>query len=326
MIVIAPTLDSLINESEHEHIVSSNTCEFKLGRGKPLSKMRCSICLKLSGLIDLHSSWTQRINSGRLTGCDIEIVQIVGVKSIKEAAASWKIYRESQRIAQHCLLRRYYMSFSCSGNHFALREVCSNGSSPPPSLPEMIAQLIELFDSEGLPVHGNPTRTTIAFHTRLPVPLRHSVRGIEYSSSHLIQIDSLNQHLRMSSGGSLIDDEQPLGAIRCDEINNTITIRRESSFTSFLREYPRYANAIALQFFLRSLFSFYPLSETKVFSCIGVVSSTATTLSEAFQEIKGTPFPRDIFPIIKDTLVRLLPTVTLPSDSCDDDKSHSKAS
>ena len=291
-IAITPTLDALLEEVERKasHI-EGGPCEYYLGRGLPMSKKRCFMCERLASLIDLGISWQQQIDSGRLTGRTIEVVENPTVKSSRDAEACWKLYTScdnAQRLAGQSLLRRYYASFSCGGHYYLLRDVTSEQPSVLPVLSIMIDQIIQLFTGEGLPVnfvHGNPTLASITFLGRLPVALRHPT----YSSRSLIQIDYggidsaalTGAAVALMSRQRLVVGDEPLGAIVVSE--DKIFIRPEASFPSFLREYPRYAKIIAPYLLIRGLLSLYPDSS--------VGSSKAKTLREAFEEIRGKTIP-----------------------------------
>lgn len=308
--VAAPTLDTLIAkcEANPQHI-DGGVCEYKLGRGQPLSMVRCTMCVRLAPLMDLITSWTQRVDSGRLNGRSIEIIS-AGTKNIRDAEASWKLYcacDTAQRQARQSLIRRCYASFTCSGSHFVLRDVnYSPTSTSLPPLNTMMAQIVELFtDPASLPtgfIHGNPTVSSITFLGRLPVPLRHKMGDTHYFSKHLLQIDyggndsatlSAAAASQVSKPRSVVVDE-PLGVIVIDEKLGQITIRKEASFASFLREYPRHASVIALQLLLRGLLSLYPDSQTREYRDLSLIPISATTLHDAFLEIRGKTFFLDI--------------------------------
>lgn len=292
MITVASTLDELI-ASSHDHEDGSQ-CEYRLGKGQPLSRNKCQMCTRLSALIDLSVSWTQKIDTGRLTGRNVEIVEIPGVRTIRDAEATWKLYKECD-IMQNPLLRRYYLSFTCGTGHYMLREQlsCSPPSDPtprlhyvPPPLKDMIKQLREFFQSDNLPkhfVHGNPTVASISFIGRLPVALK------KYSSRYLIQIDygggdsaaltALAARQGDISGDTVVTDSSRDSVARAIA---PITIKRDATFGNFLRDYPRHWKQIGFFMMLRGLLSLYPSEQSPV------GRSSARNLREAFEEVKGT--------------------------------------
>lgn len=315
VIIIAPTLDALINENDAHVFEDADTvCEYGLGRGNPLSSKRCKMCVKLSALIDLSSSWTQRINSGSLAGRSVEIAETGALRTARDAEAAWRIYREcytAQKLAQQCLLQRHYKSFSCSGRSYTLRDVTSTQTPPP--LGVMITQLIELFTGQGLPetfVHGNPTVASISFLGRLPVLLRHTVNlaGVEvkYASTYLIQIDyggadsfALLAMRQSRSRPPVVE----IPAITRDTAGKNLVVRADSTFATFLRQYPDYYKEIALYFLLRGLLSLYPASEIAEFRDIAPLGgSSARSLKEAFELSRGKTIPLNIPALLADRL------------------------
>lgn len=302
-VALAPSLDSLILEHEKsgKHI-DGGVCEFRLGQGLPLSKVRCAMCVRLSTLIDLTSSWSQRIDTGRLLGRSIQVVSIPNARTVRDAEAAWKSYREcdnAQRVARQSLIRRYYASFTCNGSHYTLRDVTHNVTPP---LDVMIAQLIELFSTPGaFPlgfVHGNPTVTSISFSARLPVGLKHTIltgdgETQRFSSRYLLQVD----HGGVDTAAISAAKRESLGAISVDSERGTLTVRPDASFISFLREYPTHANTIALHSLLRGLLSLYPKSESEEYtSVITQGPSSSASLREVFDELKGTSISTSIIP------------------------------
>ncbi len=285
IVVIAPTLDTFIAERGGEH-VEGGTCEYRLGRGEPLSKRMCSMCSVLSVLMDLSSSWTQKIDCGRLSGRSVEIIKT-------STPRSWKIYRDcesAQIAARSCVLRRYYASFTCNGEHYTLRDTTI--MHPPPVM-TMIAQLVELCASlpQGF-VHGNPTAASISFLGRLPVALKHTVPHT-YFSRALLQVDygAGNPYPLVIGSRQRVVDE-PLGVIVIDTQKGIITIRSEASFASFLKEYPSHCPTLSMYFLLRGLLSFYTPEDTAVFAPI--TGSSCKTLREAFEEAKRQPIPLNL--------------------------------
>lgn len=311
-VVLAPTLDSLIAEHEKmgQHI-DGGVCEFRLGSGMPLSKTRCLMCVKLSALIDLSSSWSQRIDTGRLIGRSVEVVTIANARNIRDAESAWRLYREcdtAQRESQQCFVRRYYASFTCNGSHYVLRDV-THATTPP--LDVMVAQLVELFSNpNALPpnfVHGNPTAASISFAVRLPVALRHKItisgstaEDISYASRYLVQLDYGGvESTAITASRRRNALEETLGVITVNEALGTISVRSDASFISFLREYPRHANQIALLLLLRGLLSFYPSADRRDYAdAIPLGASDAANLHEAFEELKGKTFPRDVITLL----------------------------
>lgn len=337
-LTIAPSLDEMVAELESTQChFDGGPCEFRLGRGRPMSKTICKMCVRLSSLIDLCSSWTQRVDTGRLSGRSVEIVLSLGSKTVKEAEAGWKIYLEcdnSQRLAQKCLLRRYYASFSCSGNHYVLRDLTILTPSSSAPLAVMIAQLVELFGDVGsLPrefVHGNPTVASLSFTGRLPVALRHTVSsldGLSYSSRYLLQVDygGLDSSLltiagaarvaRQKSAGGVVVGDEPLGAIITDVDRGILIIRPDATFASFVREYPRHANIIGLQLMLRGLFSLYHVDEWREFSdAVPLGASSSSTLHDAFDQLKGSSIPLNSIMLLKTRILKIIQPQTVKLD------------
>lgn len=298
-ITLAPSLDTLINEFENCGIITTTghkdagKCDFRLGKGNPLSPNQCIMCARLSSLMDLMNSWKQPIDTGRLTGRSIEIIPITTSSKLKlkDVENAWILYRECdncQRNSSQFLIRRYHASFTCDGLHYNLREVTtSSSSSPPPPLNVMCMQLIELFSNEdALPkhfVHGNPTVSSISFgKTSLPIPVKHRVRDITYFSKYLLQIDcSAHESIILSS----VKKKEPIGAIIYDSSRKLFLIRREATYDSFLNDYPRYSRVLSFFLLLRGLLSFY--STSSQIKDLNITPSKSQTLKQAFDEIKG---------------------------------------
>jgi len=289
IVTLSPSLDVLINEFEsaasgHK---DAGKCDFRLGKGNPLSSNQCVICTRLSSLMDLTNSWRQPIDSGRLSGRSIEIVQINRhLSKLKEA---WALYRDCdncQRNSSQFLIRRYHASFSCDGLHYNLREVTTSSSSTPPPMNVMCMQLIELFANEdALPkhfVHGNPTASSISFLPgKLSVPVKHRVKDLTYFSKYTLQVDCApHESLALSS----IKKKEAIGAIIYDPTRKLFLIRKEATFESFLNDYPRHSRVLSFFFLLRGLLSYYPPQDDA--SSIPP-SSKAQNLRQVFDENKG---------------------------------------
>lgn len=315
-ITLTPSLDSVIRESEisGKHIAEVQGCEYRLGKGHILSKKRCPICVTLSGLIDLNVSWMQKIDTGRLRGRSIEISEVFGARSEKDAEAIWNLYREcdnSQRTAKKSLLRRYYLSFSCSRQYYTIRDVTIIPEAAPP-IGTMIEQIFELFENQNsLPenfIHGNPTVSSISFLGKLPVPLKHVSRERpDYNSKYLIQVDfggadslaltsaAASLIAKQKKPGSIVVGDEPLGAII---VAKGLLIRPQASFPSFLREYPQHWRPIATYLLIKGLLSLYNAEDVKEYTAI-ITPSSKLSLKEAFEDLRGTSVPLNLAELLR---------------------------
>lgn len=289
-VVVSSSLDEFIAEQERAGIhVEGTDCEYRLNKGQPLSHKRCQMCTKLSPLIDLSVSWTQKINTGRLTGRSIEIIETPGVRTTQDADMTWKLYRECSAI-QTPLLRRYYASFTCGSGHYLLRDVTSTSTGP---IDDMIAQLVTFYHPATLPptfIHGNPTVSSISFMGRLPIPLKHE-HPEPYSSRYLLQIDFGGGDSAAITALSAKQGEITPSHLVADTSRGRLSIRADTTFPIFLREYPRHWKLISLFLLTRGLLSLYSVSENRDY--IGLVgrTSSAKNIREAFEEIRGGAIP-----------------------------------
>jgi hypothetical protein len=267
------------------------------------------MCTTLGGLMDLSVSWVQQVDSGRLTGRSIEVVEAVGIRSVKDAETTWALYQLCNN-AQQCLLRRYHASFNCDGKYYFLREVTYT-PDPPAAAPlvHVLAQLLELFSSPGaLPenfIHGNPTISSLSFIGRLPVALRHRI-PCEYSSRHLIQVDfggADSAALTALASRQLGEESQNAIVIK----DGQLTVKSEATFSSFLREYPRHSKIIALHMLSRAALTFYEAEEVKAFLDVFPQGAcNAKNLREIFEQIKGSTIPVDLVAELSPRLIAQL--------------------
>lgn len=285
------TIDDLVERYELNYkCLDGGPCEYILGKGKTLTRIKCEACIILSRIVDLDNGRTQRITSGSLTGREIEIIPLL-LEDIhlgkKEAEFNRKIYvdcDEFQRKKKQCLLQRNYLTFFCNNKPYILRERIPS-SSPPIPIHVAVAQMVELF-SEGLPqgfIHVNPTSYSIRFRELL-FPIIHRINRedgtiFNYSSRYLIQIDLgigsfINKHPLSSQYGSIILTDK-----------GDMKIRDDTDFTTFQKDYCKFSQVLGLYCFLCSLFSYYDDSDTieYVQEC-GIIKTDASTFRELYEE------------------------------------------
>lgn len=306
LVKISQTLDTFISSTHDKHQNLGEACEFKLGKGNPLSKIKCNTCSQLDALMDLMNSWKQPVDTGSLTGRCIEITNghhhhsTISLRP-SDVEAIWDLYREceaAQVKARQCFLRRYYMSFTCCDNHFTLRDYHSSSNGRLPPFNVMCIQLCELFlNPNSLPkdfTFGNPTAASIFFHKLVPYPLKRSFsfnggeKEVKYSSRHLIQID-----IAPFESFCLFKRKQQLSATAVESSTLIIDtqkqlwlVRKDAKMSNFLDDYVN-NRFISFCFLLKGLASFYTPEDYR--NLITPFSSRVTSLEDAFKEIKGVP-------------------------------------